>query len=256
MKVIILSFVLCLASCAKNHISRTHRDSRFAVFNGTHFEEFFLPSVPSWANFSVAGKCFRDQSLSYLKFDLLAQNYELNYFDLVSLQTLYNREVERLRPDHLRKEQMSEYISPRDKSYIFHETFEKVRGGFKLALTRYPHVNLIWVDPFLDDIAHLKTRLVQLKNSAIMDKGVPVLFSLCNSSLQVESIFKNNPIDSEFNLYLGAELFHVYDDQLKIRPHFGVDLKSLYPEKKINIIVPKGMSLPSELRGEHNLFFY
>src|SRR5688500_746487 len=81
-----------LISCSSPEVNR--RDMENTPYRTSGSEQFILPELPAWANYSASGQCFKGHSFQYLDFSKVASMYQLNYQQLVELQAQYNERLE------------------------------------------------------------------------------------------------------------------------------------------------------------------
>lgn len=84
--------LLILVSCASSTLVPRDPES---VYRGAGVEQYFLPELPRWANYSQVGKCQKSIPIRYLDFEKLASSYNFSYFENVQLQLTFNKSVER-----------------------------------------------------------------------------------------------------------------------------------------------------------------
>src|SRR5665648_237885 len=113
--------LLILYSCSNGEVRQA---SRQAPYRTSGIEQFFLPELPTWANHSASGQCFKKHSFQYLDFTKLSKTYQLNYSDLVELQAQYNERLEAyFRSTAVR------FLKPVEEASFFSNTIENVKGG-------------------------------------------------------------------------------------------------------------------------------
>ena len=148
------------------------------VFVGHGITRYFLPRLPWWANRSPAGRCVRGTSMQMFHMPLVRGSFNLTYPEAHQLQLMFNVELER-----------AGEVSLQGEEEIFFRVSDKVMAGVRLFHPPTHHrVHLIWADPFFAG-KNGAVRLQRLLKSPPMQKGHPVLVSLCRSYRELGARF-------------------------------------------------------------------
>ena len=123
MKFLSFSLLLILISCTNGPVRQDVDD---APYRTSGLEQFFLPELPTWANTSASGQCFKKHNFQYLDFSKLSSTYQLKYPELVELQAQYNERLE----SYFRSTAVR-FVKPVEEAAFFSNTLENVRGGVK-----------------------------------------------------------------------------------------------------------------------------
>jgi hypothetical protein len=186
--------------------------------------EYFLSMLPTWANFSTKGNCYRSSELQFLNFSKVHSSYSLNHQEITNIQVLLNLK--------LIKSAALKVLTLEDRMAFFLESYEEHNSGVRfLELPKYSNFTLIW----LDSIA-LERREVMLRNlvsKGRFDESIPVLFSLCEDRLAIEKFLMESGLDSEFIYLVGSESSTIYTEEIKVSTSFFTNLKGLIPEGAI-----------------------
>ncbi len=241
MKTLYVIFIhLLLISCTSTSTDLGEQANIENVFYTTGAEQFFLSDAPQWMNFSTAGSCFRKKPIRYLNFELVYKNYGLSYTELIQLQYMFNRRIN----EHLRENDQT-VLAPKDEAYIFYNMYQKVVGGsYDFIIPNFNQINLIWIDPYLNQKDELK-RL--FKNEKIFS-GFPIMASHCLSFNELESLARNLGIDNLGMRYLSAEMLSIYDKENKKMPYFSFDATEFFKNKAIYMFSKKDSF---ELKGNY-----
>ena len=76
--------------------------------------------------------------------------------------------------------------------------------------------------------------------------GHPILLSHCLSSFEVEELLQQEELDEIGVKVLSAEMFSVFNDQMKTETSFTIDLKQIFKDKKVLFFGPEQ---PEEIKG-------
>ena len=140
MKYLSCLVLLSLISCSGSSIKQTIDPNTGYRTSGV--EQYFLPELPRWANFSAAGSCFKNSSFTYLNFPKIKEAYQLSYPEMVELQAQYNERLE----NYFRSTAVR-FLKPVEEASFFSNTLEQVRGGVRsLKLPPVQEVEVIWLE--------------------------------------------------------------------------------------------------------------
>lgn len=234
-----LALFILISGCTSGE-PRQNIDDR--VYQSSGVEQFFLPELPNWANFSGHGKCFKSASFHYLDFSKLLATYQLTYSQMLELQAQYNQRLE----DYYRSTAVR-FLKPIEQANLFSNTLEQVRGGvrqFKLPVG-VGQVEVIWLESFLKNgkIDELK----KLAASGRFDEKLPVLYSSCLSKQYLDQWLTENNLENVGFYKLSAEWLSPYGSDAVLRPGLEVNLKELFgPSVKMSLFSFR-QELPSEL---------
>jgi len=234
-----LSFSLLLAlliSCSSDEIRNTESDGAYRT---SGVEQFFLPELPGWANYSSAGKCFKTSSFQYLDFAKIHSSYDLSYQQLVELQGQYNQK----REDYFRSTAYR-FLKPVEEAAFFSNTLEQVRGGVRsFNLPQVKEIDLIWLEGYLqnDELTGLVNQLKLAKNS----EHLPLLFSSCLSHQRLEQWLIENGLENEGIYLLSADWLNPYGLDKKLKAGLHLELSTLLPTgAKFHVISPQIKTIP------------
>jgi hypothetical protein len=240
MKFLSFSLLLILISCGTGGVRQEVTDSPYRT---SGLEQYFLPELPTWANNSASGQCFKKHSFHYLDFTKLGSVYELKYVDLVELQAQYNERLEAyFRSTAVR------FVKPVEEAAFFSNTLENVRGGvkhFKLPpIAR--EVDVIWLDRYisLNQVKELK----KMNEMGRFDERLPVLFSSCLSKQDLNQWLIENNLDQVGFYTLTAEWLTPYGSDLQMKAGLQLEIKKMLNENtKVKFIAPNEILLPTEI---------
>lgn len=232
--------LLVILSCGSSDLKKHEIPETGYQTSGV--EQYFLPELPAWANYSASGKCFKQHSFVYLDFEKLSQNYDLTYPQMLELQAQYNERLE----NYFRSTTVR-FLKPVEEASFFGNTLEQVRGGVRhFKLPRVSQVEVIWLEGF--ERAKQVSELKKMAFSGRFDERLPVLFSTCLSRQDLNQWLIENDLDQAGFYTLSAEWLSPYDTQKSLRAGLAIDIEKLLEAKaKINVLVPKNTSLPTEL---------
>jgi hypothetical protein len=116
--------LLTLISCGSSETKKEFDPSFTYTTSGV--EQFFLPELPAWANYSAPGACFKSRSFYYMDFKRLNDAYQLTYAQMVELQAQYNERLE----NYFRSIELR-FVKPVEEASFFSNSLEQVRGGVR-----------------------------------------------------------------------------------------------------------------------------
>ncbi len=240
MKFLLYSALLGLISCGSGEVKRNIDDTSYRT---SGVEQFFLPELPSWANSSASGKCFKSSSFHYMDFKKLADTYQLTYPEMIELQAQYNDRLE----TYFRSTTMR-FLKPVEESSFFANTLEQVRGGVRqFKLPEVKEVDVIWLDGFIaeDKVGELK----KMAAAGKFDEKLPIIFSACLSKQALSNWLSEQNLDQVGFHLLSAEWLNPYASNLSLKPRLRVEIEKLVKHAmKIHIITPdKNGLFPTEI---------
>jgi hypothetical protein len=230
--------LLVLFSCGSGEVKKQIEDS----YHTSGVEQFFLPELPTWANFSSFGQCYKSSSIQYLDFSKLAANYQLDYAQMIEMQAQYNKR----REDYFSSASLK-FLKPVEEAAFFSNTLEQVRGGIKhFKLPPSSLVEVLWLESFI-----LKNKVDEIKKlakSGRFDQAPPVLFSSCFSTLRLRKWVEENKLEEAGFQLLGSEWLSPFDTNNKLQAGLKLEFSKLInPGVKVNFIFPENVEMPLEL---------
>lgn len=240
MKYLNFFLLLGLISCSSPGVREVPQNTPYRT---SGLEQFFLPELPTWANTSASGKCFKKHSFNYLDFSKLSSTYQLNYHELVELQAQYNERLEAyFRSTAVR------FLKPVEEAAFFSNTLEQVRGGvkhFKIPEVAR-EVDIIWLDGFIS--SNQIDELRKMHETGLFDERLPVLFTSCLSRQDLNQWLIENNLDQVGFHSLTAEWLNPYGSDLMMKPGLRLEIKKLMNENvKVKFISPQKILLPTEI---------
>jgi hypothetical protein len=239
MKFLSFSLLLILISCSNGEVRQEVTDSPYRT---SGLEQFFLPELPTWANASGSGQCFKKHSYHYLEFNKLASVYQLTYPELIELQAQYNERLE----SYFRSTAVR-FLKPVEEAAFFSNTLENVRGGVRhFKLPQVAAVDVIWLDRYisLNQVSELK----KMNEMGKFDERLPILFSSCLSKQDLNQWLIENNLDQVGFYTLTAEWLSPYGSDLTLKPGLQLEIKKMLTDKvKVKFISPSEILLPTEI---------
>ncbi len=239
MKFLNFSLLLILISCSNGEIRQEVTDTPYRT---SGLEQFFLPELPTWANTSASGQCFKKHSYQYLDFNKLAGVYQLKYAELVELQAQYNERLE----SYFRSTAVR-FLKPVEEAAFFSNTLENVRGGVKhFKLPPVNAVDVIWLDRYI--ALNLVSEIKKMNEMGKFDERLPILFSSCLSKQDLNQWLIENNLDQVGFHTLTAEWLSPYGSDLTMKTGLHLEIKRMLNENvKVKFISPSEVQLPSEI---------
>lgn len=207
--------LLALISCSS---APTRKDLEASGYRTSGVEQFFLPELPKWSNFSQSGQCFKSNSFHYLDFRKLKESYQLSYAQMTELQAQYNERLE----NYFRSTAVR-FLKPMEEASFFSNTLEQVRGGVKsMKLPPVKEVEVIWLESY--PAAELK----KLSESPRFDERLPVLFSSCHSRQSLNQWLMQEHLDNAGFYLLTAEWLSPFNVKGELQPGLSLHLSELF----------------------------
>ncbi len=244
MKIILVTFLFILTSCGGQELSDSalKRRSLKEYYISSGEVNYFLPELPSWANYSSAGKCYLDKSVRYLNFEKLRRSLLLSYEEAMQMQLMFNYELQKAgEKKHI------ETVDFKSEENIFYDVTQKIQQKIRTFNTpSYSRLNVIWIDPFLGEKGALK-KILDLKE---MSLGHPILLSMCLSQRGLENYLKGIKMNNKNIRLISSEAFTPYDQNNEINYQLNINLDDLFNiKKKVYLYFKKGNSVPKEIKG-------
>lgn len=245
MKLTLFLFLLLslgiLSSCSTTVDSASSNKNPEYVYQGAGIEQYFLPELPVWANFSVLAACRRTNTLRYLNFENLRKSYSLTYDEIIHFQNMFNRKL-----TQFKKNNPTAPLYLKDEAYIFNNAYQLLIGGSRdFLVPNYKNVSLIWIDPYLNKKQSIKSIL----NNEQVLSGFPILVSSCLDSFEIEEYVIKNKLDQFGVRYIGSEMFAPYGESFELGTMFSLNFEKILNDKKINLFAPYR---PDHFKGKMN----
>jgi hypothetical protein len=225
MKYFFYFLLLILISCGSQPIKQQNSD---LIYQSSGTEQFFLPELPTWANFSQEGQCYRSSSNRYLDFKKIHQVYQLSYLEMVELQAQFNDVLEK----YFRSAAVR-FLKPVEEASMFTNTLEKVRGEVRLLKipASVKKVDIIWLESFEIGV------LQKMAQDGKFDEGLPILFSSCHNRQSLYQWITANGLDQVGFYLLPSEYLTPFNDSNELKGRLSVELsKILNSGIKINLV--------------------
>ena len=231
-----MKFLNCLAlltliSCAGSELKQNIDSS--ASYRTSGAEQFFLPELPKWANFSSEGRCFKANSFTYLNFQKIKEAYQISYLEMIELQAQYNERLE----NYFRSTAVR-FVKPMEEASFFSNTLEQVKGGVRsLKLPPVLEVEVIWLESFT--AAEIK----KIVRSEKFNQKLPILFSSCHSKQSLSQWIAQEQLEDVGLHTLTAEWLSPYTSQATPKAGLSLELRELFGKNiKVTIISSENKS--------------
>lgn len=226
---LLIVFLLILVGCSSSVVAPKDPEN---IYRGAGVEQYFLPELPSWANFSQVGKCQKSIPIRYLNFERLARSYNFSYFENVQLQLSFNKSIERQKKSNEKK-----VLFLKDEIYLFSNAYEQISGqAYEFREPEFNRVHIVWIDLALLD-PRIFQKLKKVMNSNAMSEGHPIFISSCLGENDLQ-----NFIDKNFSNLgikkISAEFFSTYSSDNKFVPGLQFDLNDFLKNKLILLFGP------------------
>ncbi len=217
--------LLALISCGSGEVKKDYDPSQPYTTSGT--EQFFLPELPTWANFSASGNCFKKSSIQYLNFSKLRESYQLDYAQMLELQAQYNERLENYYQSTAVK-----FLRPVEQASFFSNTLEQVRSGLKgLKIPKVKEVTVLWFE------AHTVDELKKMASTSVFDENYFILLSSCQTKQSLTQILMQANLDGVGFGLVTSEWLAPFDRDFNKSPGLKIFLQDLLgAEMKINFL--------------------
>lgn len=230
----IITNIIFLSSCA-SWVNSDYKPRRLEdYYVSTGVEKYFLPEIPSWANFDQKASCFRSQNIRYFDLDALMKSYSLEYNTAIQMQAEYNLELFNFMVEYKDKKP-----NLKEEELMFYRVSDKISGKINFfEAPKFKRIHLIWLDEILESESGLK-KLKKFLESSTSDKGAPVIVSFCLTRAELEKRYPDLVPKA-----ITAEMFSIFDNAGKRTPNFNLELEKFfdasqsiyfYSQKKISI---------------------
>jgi hypothetical protein len=202
---------------------------------------YFMPELPTWANFSEGAYCQRDTSIKYIDVAKMMGSLSLSYEAVLQAQLMYNDEYQKLEGQkHI------DQVTLKDEEKLFYEVTQKIQQGIRTFRTpKYKRLNIVWVDVFK------KQALKNLMLSTQMSQGHPIFLSFCLSRQGMVRMLKELTLENKNIRLISSELFSVFNSDSKRTSMFALELNKLISkDKKIYFYTQKRKARPRQLKGK------
>lgn len=245
--ILILLFSTFISGCASIGTPGMQSRTIENYYTTTGVEKYFLADVPSWVNFDQKAACYRKTNIRYFDIDALMKSYRLSYNKAIQIQAAFNDEYLQFK-----KIDKNHVVTLKEEEFLFYKVSEKVSS--KIIFFDPPtfkRINLVWLDEILGD--QLKeNKMKKFLNSKVMEKGVPVLVSLCLTRNEIENLYPNLTPKM-----ITAELFSVYSSKGEKMPGFKIELDQFFKkEQEIYFYSQKDLVSIDEVKGVYKILNY
>ncbi|NOT80869.1 MAG: hypothetical protein HOP07_17935 [Bacteriovoracaceae bacterium] len=238
-------FVLSLITSCSTQLK--NRDVT-QYYSGMGLEKYFLSEIPTWANFSSVGNCFRSKSIQYLDIGALMKSFNLSFIDALQIQATFNEDYLGVKKDPNAK------MTFKDLEIIYFKASQKVTGKINFFdAPDFKTIHLIWIDEILaDKTLEKEKKLKSFLQSDVHNNGFPILVSACLTKSEIAEKFPGQ----SFKI-LSAELFSSYDNTGSAIPGLKLDLGTLFKANQ-NIIfyTQKSPRFNDDIRGNYKPLAY
>lgn len=250
-----ISLLLMLSGCAITNPGATgnkagpdagierRRVEEYFVSSGV--ERYFLPEIPYWANFSEDARCRRKTSIKFFNMEFLRSSLNLSYEESIQLQLMFNDEVQKVKT-----EKGITHIPFASEEEIFYKVNDRIQAGIRVfRKPTYKRVNIIWIDPYINNVAALH----KLMNNPEMFKGHPIFVSLCFTFKEMSTWMQENKFDHQNIRKISYELLTPYTEEGKLDTTYHMNFDEILKNKKIYFYVKKGWNKPALFDGNYTL---
>lgn len=249
---IILFLWSLLAGCAhrpeleESEFGHNWKEQRSnGLYQSSGINQFFLPQMPLWVNFSSTASCRRNYVPQYLDVQKMRASFNLSYQQTMHFQYTFN-----VAYNQERYQREGNYVPMKEEEMLFYQTLDQTQSGiFTFRAPNYPQSHVIWIDPFIDQQVPIK-KLKQFLISDKMSKGHPIFFSLCLNYRELEHFLSAHEIQNQNIRLLSYEILSPYNLESNFTTSFQIDLDQLLGvDRKIVVFSPTKVS-PMELTGD------
>jgi hypothetical protein len=237
-----LSFLalLTVISCSNGEVTRQPLEGNLP-YTTSGVEQFFLPQLPNWSNYSMPGKCFKSSSFQYLDFPKLQRVYQLSYSQMIELQSLYNERLE----NYFRSTAVR-FLKPVEEANLFSNTLEQIRAGVRqLNIPNVKELEVIWLEHFINQ--NKVEAFKKMVKEGRFDEKLPIIFSSCFSKQRLNQwLIEQGLEDMDFRT-VTAEWLNPYGSSMELQPGLRVEIAKLLGENMKIFFLPENKELTPEL---------
>lgn len=246
-------FLLCIScSSSGTKIKKIKKVVNKKYFISSEVEGYFLPLLPSWANYSTLGRCYRSTDINFLNFKSLRKSYNLTYEQAIQVQAGYNDYIFRKKENNGSDDRLP--FEKKEKK--IYSLIDEVQSDIKIFRSpKYNIVNIVWLDYALGNKKTLE-RLLKLAKTQIFREGHPIILSRCLQRYEAENFIKkyNFPLSTRI---ISAEMFSTYSSKNLTIPFLGLNITELVGKnKRVNLFIPRKSSVGKELDGVFDILRY
>jgi len=246
--ILLLFLFSTLSSCTpgsnteKNPYSLKRRKVE-EYFVSTGVLRYFLPEVPYWANFSEVAGCRRETSIKFLNMELVRGSLALSYEESIQLQLMLNTSIH-----DLKGKKQVQHIPFKDEEALFFRASDRIQAGIReFRAPDFNRVSVIWLDPFLENPKNLKKAMKR----GLIQKGHPVLASLCLTQEGMSQWMANNGLANQNIRKLSYELLSPYSFEAKLDTKYHLYLNELIgTNKNIHLYIESSRETPRVFEGK------
>lgn len=244
---------LALSTCAKiNKTEGPYSLKRRQVeeyFVSTGVVRYFLPEIPYWANFSEAAGCRREDSIKYLDLKMVRGSLSLTYEEAIQLQLMLNNMIH-----ELKEQRHISHIPFKEEEALFFKASDRIQAGIRnFRAPTFKRINLIWVDPYLENPTPLKNLMT--RND--IGLGHPVFVSLCLTRSSFENWMNKHGFANKNIRLLSYEMLSPYNLQGELDTKYHIFVDEIFgKEKKTYLYAPASKPVPQVLEGDFKVIKY
>ena len=239
-----LGILLSLVGCASSSLEPMDDTSRAAeAVNSSTVAIYFLSPLPTWANYSGRGGCFRESEVQFLDLASLGRSFNLTYPQRVEFHGIYNK-LWRAYKNHYRVTA----LPAQEQEKIFYQVLEKVRSEVDgINVPEHERLNVLWLDPLIANPAWAAT--FARVQEEFLAQGHPMLVSTCLDPEGLKQWQAKLGMAHEDVRFIDLGFFTSYQADGKRVAGEVIDSAALFPDKKVYLYLPKalaGAALPWE----------
>ncbi len=227
--IILLALISC--STSEKKIKKAELDTLYIPSNN---KNYFLRSLPQWANFSEMGSCHLSGQKKYLDFESLSKEQNLDYVQLGHLQHMYN-----VRLQAVMSKISSDEMRMSDEINILNDLFEQVKSKqFDFATPEHERVHIVWIDDFVTGKKNINYLKGLFRDEAFLE-GYPILFSLCLNQKELDQFIVSTSLDEYSPLSFSNEYISAYQSDLKLGYSYQINLIKMFEGKSVHFFSPR-----------------
>ncbi|MCT4641896.1 MAG: hypothetical protein N4A33_06315 [Bacteriovoracaceae bacterium] len=240
MKYLLITIFTIVGCSTKQNVSKRDLEQ---LYIGSGAEQYFLPDLPTWSQFSPVVGCKINTSVKYLNYEKLYYSYGLDYEKMVQLQYFFNNRIQ-----EYKKRSGKQEIFLDDESFLFFNGQEQILGGAKeFTPPNYKKVNLIWIDPALVNKTIAK-RLKKFMASSQATSGHPIFVSRCLDKVGIEKFISKHGFGDLGIKVMPTHMFSPYNKFLKLGARYTLRAQKLLKGKEVIFFAPYETHLIKEYK--------
>lgn len=246
----ILSLILILifisSSCSTPVDKTFERVEVDSFYRQSNIIKYFLPTLPSWANFSKDLNCRRDKQVRYLDIKSVTDSFDLNFEQALALQYTFNNDL------NVANLTTQKNLTLKEEEQLFFGAQDKIKADLRTFKTpEASEVNFLIVDNIINKKKNLRKSIEKFLTHDAMASGKPAFISFCFTHSEVHKILKELRMELDSIPVITYESFSYFNSDYFLTMTESVDLKAVVgSEKKVNVFMFEDIDIET-IKGKY-----